>query len=231
MLTLLTPSGYTITVPGQNNSELPLYLKYPGQGVPQGTCLSISSERAWWETSGAIGGGMSEEAFHGRVQQVPCAPTLTFEELVWFSEELAPLIELVIEGLDDEWDGNNRVGILTDEAADALEEIESTLEPEKHTDSLEVWEPAEWLDGTSNSELLVDLREAGSLEALIAEIEASALSSGQVIVGSIEDEIRDRLACRCPECNCDSLGEVEDDDSGVICEECEGRCFDSEDAD
>ncbi len=230
MPTVLTPSGWTIRIPEDSHSELPLYTKYPGQCFPQDTYLSIGAEKAWWETSGAIGDCMSEEVFHGRVRQVPCAPTLTLEELVAFSEELGPLIETVIEGLDDVWNGNNRVGILTDEAAEALEELAAILNPETHADSLEVWEPAEWLEGTSDEELLVDLNNAGSLGALISDIEASALSSGQVIVGSLEEHICDRLACRCPECSCDGLGAVDDEDLGVICQKCAGECVGEEEA-
>jgi hypothetical protein len=103
-------------------------------------------------------------------------------------------VQRVIAGHTVEWDGQNMVGRMTPDAADAEAEIESYCShDDRYATRREVWDAAEWLYEFASDTLTGD-EDADALEALAAECHAAADSDHVVLTGSVRDvltEVRD----------------------------------------
>ena len=227
---MTTSAGYTIYIPGDEDLDIPLY-DCRARETDRNAFLEISEDSAEWNDNSSSGSGVPPNVWHGLVQRVPCLPTLTHQELKTLSEELGGLIAQVIDGLTREWNGNNYVGVLTDDAAAALEALEDLLDPGEQMPSYAVFSAEDWLEGTSTAELLSDIAAAGSVEAWADSIRESALVDGQLICDDIADAICERLACACEWCECDTFGAIEADEDRAICTDCEASCAGRDDAD
>jgi hypothetical protein len=58
--------------------------------------------------------------------------------------ELRDLLQRVAAGHEVIWDGNNHVGILDEDAAQACRELDRHFETISFSTGLEVWDAAEW---------------------------------------------------------------------------------------
>lgn len=101
-----------------------LYCRYDGQFEPQRVSLDLDTRDgemscSYWPEVGMT----STFAHHHRLILEAPIPALTADAANALMEELRPLAQLVLDGADQEWDGNNFVGVLTDAACAAWDEI------------------------------------------------------------------------------------------------------------
>lgn len=184
----------TVTIHQPHVDDLaPMYWRYPREINPQDAYLEIDLERdtADWEYDSEIGGGVPAPVWHGVRQRIPCSCSLSSAQIAQLSEELRPLIERVCAGGDSEWNGSNWVGTLTDDARDALDEIETRLGEEEA--QAQVWRVGEWLSGArydvtreyhitheTSDERLTEIADA---------LEQEAVSDGVYLDGDVIDEL------------------------------------------
>ena len=73
-------------------------------------------------------------------------------------DKIAPLIAIVSIGHSTKWDGNNMVGRLTDEAAEASDEIERLVESCAWADdSIGIWDAYDWV-ADNKTQTIADLK-------------------------------------------------------------------------
>lgn len=105
----------------------------------------------------------------------------------------------VVVGHTVEWDGQNMVGRLTPDAADADDEIERHLsEGDRYATRREVWDAAEWLYEYASYTLTGD-EDDDALTALATECHAAAVLDHVVLTGCVRDvlsQIRDSKRAR-----------------------------------
>lgn len=117
--TTLKP-GYTY--PDRNP---PLYMHYPGQHEPQGAYVQLHPDgEVEFGVNGEIGNAVPEAVFHDRIVRI-CGvdPYLSLKGLDKLHREIRPMLEDIAAGHSIEWNGNNNVGRLTEEADEARERI------------------------------------------------------------------------------------------------------------
>lgn len=123
-----------------------LYCRYIAQSEPQPCHIGLDPEsdppRVWASFSGDIGGAVPMDVYHGRERWYGI-PTMLASEANELMERLRPLLGRVVEGYGCQWDGNNRVGRLTEDAREAEDEIERICEAAET--QLQVWEAEDWL--------------------------------------------------------------------------------------
>ena len=105
-----------------------LYRRYDGQHQPQPCfiALDLSSGRLWADYNPHIGSGTDMEVFLGFVRHwgIPC---LTSRAVNAVFEEIAPLAQRVLDDWGREWNGQNMVAALGDDATAAVEQISERL--------------------------------------------------------------------------------------------------------
>jgi hypothetical protein len=112
--------GYTY--PDRNP---PLYMHYPGQHEPQGAYVQLHPDgEVEFGVNGEIGNAVPESVFHDRIVRI-CGvdPYLSLKGIDKLHREIRPILEDVAAGHSIEWNGNNNVGRLTEEAEEARERI------------------------------------------------------------------------------------------------------------
>ena len=163
-----------------------LHRHYPGQYEAQGCYVYIAcASRVLGATYDAnVGNGELFEIHYGHVRRydIPCLTGIAANDLL---ERLAPLAERVCAGYASEWDGNNHVARLTDDALAAEAEIESLCHHDNFDDEYDVireYEPAEWFDGDA---LECKAKTDDELQAMADGIE-SGLDDNVVIHGLLD---------------------------------------------
>lgn len=128
-----TPEDIKIVIRPSANADssamAPLYLQYPGQHAPQRAYMEIDPEarRVSWDVTGEVGNAIPVRVYHRTVRRYAVTPYLLHEQIADLTERLRPQIERVIDGLTVDWDGNNYVGRLSQDAQDAEGEIQAAL--------------------------------------------------------------------------------------------------------
>ena len=117
----------------KENGDLPLYCKYPQQCDAQPAYLYITEiGEISIEVDGDIGGGCSADVWHRRTLRYPvnCLLTQSDIDTLLDSKEFVELAERIIAGHEVGWDrsGGNIVGTLSEDAAEASEDLERYLE-------------------------------------------------------------------------------------------------------
>lgn len=122
-----------------------LWHRYPRQSAPQGAFVELDPERRTLgcETNPEIGNAVPADVWYGRLLRWPIPP-LRADAANDLLAALAPLAERVAAGYSVEWDGTNHVGRLTDSARQACDAIERWCDQQAESDTLHVWEAAEW---------------------------------------------------------------------------------------
>lgn len=126
-----------------------LFCKYPTEFHPQPVDLELDTRTGKLSCSydPNIGGGTTFDHYHRLILSIG-VPCLTADAANGLMDEVAPLAQRVLDGADEEWNGSNNVGVFTDEAMEAWEEIEricnawSTDEDPSLTVSW--WDVADW---------------------------------------------------------------------------------------
>lgn len=169
-----------------NESDAPLFEQCQGQGFEalllldeDGVCTLDS--RAPWENASP------EAEWHGctRTWTLPAnGRGDTLHELLT-DENTIELLQRVHNGRSIEWDGNNFVGVLDDDAADAECELTVLFDRLSSDESAcwPVWEPGEWLQNSSLIELWPEGRTLAQAAAVILD---EAFDQG-VLCGDADD--------------------------------------------
>lgn len=176
-----------------------LYFRYPGQLKPEPVYINLylPTGRVWAEI-GLMNGAQTFSQFHGIVRAYRIDP-LVASDVNLLMEGSRPLLQRVLDGSSIEWNGNNYVGVLNDDAQAAEDEIQdeisygvtfSTYEP------VNVWQAAEYYQGASDSGHLAEylgVTADSTDEDLqrIAEVERKeALDNGIHVIENLYEYIR-----------------------------------------
>lgn len=189
-----TETSIPIYTPGE--SFTPIYLRYDGATRPQSAHLDIDLERkrADWEANPEVGNAVPSGVWQRVVVRVGCSPLLSRSRLEGLSADLSPLVDRVCGGGTVEWDGSNRVGVLDDDATEAVAEIERVLESEDG--DIDEWEAGEWLavrtdsDGvttiayTDDAPLRITSETTDDeIWAMVQRIDATSAGDGMILYG------------------------------------------------
>jgi len=125
----------------------PLYVRFGGQGQPQGAYLEIDPQerRAHASHDGEVGGAVPFSVWHHRILRVSLSPYAERSSLdrALREETTVALLAAICDGHAVEWDGSNWIGHLTESAKTALSQLEAHLAA--IVEDAQVWEPSDWL--------------------------------------------------------------------------------------
>lgn len=126
-----------------------------------------------------IGGAVPTEVWHGRARRyaIPLLMTGTVNALL---DELAPLAQRVIAGYTREWNGNNLVGRLTDDAMNAEDEIAGIIQ--NYEDDLHWYEAGDWLTEI-DLDLVRRLHAGETVDALADEYQGTGGEDDPILIG------------------------------------------------
>lgn len=114
------------TYPDEPN---PLHLHYLGQYEPQGAYVQIHPDgEVEFGVNGEVGNAVPEAAFHNRIVRIcGVSPYLSRKGIAQLMADIKDKLAAIHEGHSIEWNGNNKVGRLTDEAYAAREDLDYYL--------------------------------------------------------------------------------------------------------
>ena len=177
----------------------PLYKRFNGQTQPQIAYLEIDlAERTMTaEYNPEIGNAVPAAVWHRRVLRVSVSPyvhgTMLADQME--STDLLALVAAVCDGHNIEYDGSNRVGVLTEDAALALNEMESICDDLTSECAITVCTPDEWIPSLDYTSITADTTDE-QITKLAAEYVANAERDMTLIDGDMADwltELRRRL--------------------------------------
>jgi hypothetical protein len=97
---------------------------YPQQNQPQGRYIEVSSNgRLHIDWNAEIGNAVPASVWHNIERRIH-GNWETKQAAREFIAEHRADFQILVDGMDEKWDGNNYVGTLTPEAAEALEKLE-----------------------------------------------------------------------------------------------------------
>lgn len=142
------PAPIDIDVQHVDGDGIALYCKYPGQGGPQDCFVELDCEKRTLsaEYNPEIGNAIPFRVYHGRTIRwtIPCLTDDAVNDLL---DELAEDAAAVCDGYTCEWDGNNHVGNLDDEAKAASERIHAATGRDwSERDTVNVWDASDWYE-------------------------------------------------------------------------------------
>lgn len=165
----------TASIVFDRTQSAPLYCRYPTQIQSQPAYVSLNLETGEIDAdySGEIGNAVPANVWHGLVRRYPINPQLTGAQVGELLDRLLPTLQRVLDGSSIEWDGNNYVGRLDENAEAAENELAMAgdeLGREYETDLLV--DLAEWLAAGNKSEWMPNSDAAGFLVLLEADLKA-----------------------------------------------------------
>ena len=152
----------------------PVYTKYACEFQPQPAYIRMDEDGeidAW--ANGEIGNAVPASIWHGRTLTWRVPSDVKGEALLAFVKEHQRLFERVYLGHEVDWDGNNLVGKLDEDAQEASEEIEQAAES-LCDETIGVCSMEEWMRAEGNNKLRDLWADDQSLEVAAEEAEASA---------------------------------------------------------
>lgn len=189
----------TITINTDNlRGEIaPLYHRYQGQTNAQPAYVELDEDgvvRADYNPEIGPPHAIPFSVFHRRDLRWGVANAIRGDALAYYLEsaEALALLERIHAGHDVEWDGNNNVGKLDDDAAQAEIDFEAALQAlgESEDNMGAVWEVGEWLQNLPFSD---DLWATGkTLPEAVTAIEEAAEAERVELDGDIERYLLDR---------------------------------------
>ncbi|MEW6647203.1 MAG: hypothetical protein AB1450_08400 [Pseudomonadota bacterium] len=184
-------SNVSINTSNLREKIAPLYHRYQSQSEAQDAYVEMTENgtvSADWD--GEIS-GTPADVWHNRTLRWSVPSTVRGDELADLLEraDVIALLERVYLGHTVEWDGNNHVGHLDDDADEASGELARIFERELNTsnDGAGVWDAREWMDGVG----LLGNWSGKPLDEAVSEVEAGAESEGVHLDGDVEDELLD----------------------------------------
>jgi hypothetical protein len=177
----------TVTISKVSNPTA-LYCKYASQLNPQPCYVELDCDKETLSASynGEVGNAVPFTVYHGHDQRwgIPC---LTADAVNEFMEEILPLAQKIVDGYESIWNGHNHVADFTEDAQEAIEEIESKCdELERTTDesnTVQVWNISEWITDTVKATTSDD-----DLQKMIDD--AEPCENNIVIEGDIEEYLK-----------------------------------------
>lgn len=139
----------TVTITKVTNPT-DLHCHYSGQTFPQPCYIELDCKTETLSASynAEVGNAIPFSVYHGHDQRwgIPC---LTADAVNEFMEEILPLAQKIVDGYESIWNGHNHVADFTEDAQEAIEEIQSRCdELERTTDesnTVQVWNISDWI--------------------------------------------------------------------------------------
>jgi hypothetical protein len=156
---------------------------YPRQQNPQDAYIELDCKTGYLGASynGEIGNAVPSDVYHGHTIRYGMAllQPATVNSLL---AQIAPLAQGVVNGYTSEWDGNNLVGVLNNDAKEADEEIRQLVN--SHDESELHWRDAdEWLYDVRD-DLVERIANGEDIDAIIAEFDGDGSAEDvPVLVG------------------------------------------------
>jgi hypothetical protein len=181
-----------IKVDEQDNLEL--YCKYQTEHSPQGCIVELycDDDTLTATFDAHTGGSFSIDVCQNRVLNwaIPCLLPRAANSLL---EEIKPHAQEILNGYDVEWNGNNFVGVFTDEADKARNEIEELCEAAFYSieNQVIVWEAGDWLAEVDPADVGIQWDTTDEeLKKIEEQIIEEALGENVYLLEGLEDEIR-----------------------------------------
>jgi hypothetical protein len=175
-----------------------LFHQYPGQNEPQQVYVELDLEDGRLEVDwdGEIGNAVPAPVYHRRVLRwylwkIPTAGGSN--ELV---EKITPLAQRVLDGASVEWDGNNMSGTFTQDAQDAIDEIEGIVDGwfDEFTARVEPVDAWDWIDGNDDDLGVTADSSDEDLKRIAEEIRSGAspeTDGGYVVIVGLTDYLEE----------------------------------------
>ncbi len=157
-------------------NPVPLYSKYSNEMQAQPAYIELDPAARTLDAdySGEVGNAVPANVWNGKILRYPVPSSIYAASLLDFMQQQLPLFERICEGWNEEWDGNNYVGRLNDDAQAAHDELDGMLREtppfDYPSDLANVCTVAEWLaedslqtlwpEGKTLVQALADLWEA-----------------------------------------------------------------------
>jgi hypothetical protein len=126
----------------------PLHFQYQGQTNEQPAYLELDEDgNVDASYSGEIGNGSPMHVWHGRTLRWPLPNNLSGDAIIELVNEHRSLLARVYAGHSVEWDGNNHVGRLDEDAQEAQQELDALLYETEG--DIQIWPVVDWLFSSS----------------------------------------------------------------------------------
>jgi len=113
----------------------PLLLQYSGQSNSQNAYVKLTADgRVWYYTNAEIGNGISCDIYHRTARRWSIPNDLTARGYEQLHDDIAEMLGEIYSGMSEQWNGNNYVGRLTEEASDASDRLEFFLHDARSSD-------------------------------------------------------------------------------------------------
>lgn len=188
MLTINTTTSTTIA---------PLYHRPEWEAKPLPAYLYLSEDGEVWMDSSAERDSVPGDVWHNRTIRWSVTPHLSqaaCQELL-DDPDVRALLERVHAGHSVEWDGSNMVGVLTEDAVEAGEELQELLDA-RYTGDVEaqIWDAIDWITADGTRSVTQEWPSSEPLEAAVERIEAAAAADYIHLDGSVREELLAWLA-------------------------------------
>lgn len=183
-------TNLTIDTDNLRGEIAPLYCRYPQQTNAQPAYVEMDEDgNVSADYSGEIGNAVPMAVWHKRTLRWAVSSSVRGDELADLLErdDVVALLERVYLGHSVEWDGNNHVGRLDDDAQTASEALDTIFgeEPNSGNDGSGVWDVGDWIGGAG----LLDHWSGVPLDEAVSAIEDYAESEGIYLDGDVEEEL------------------------------------------
>ena len=129
--------------------SLPLYNHYGSQTNAQDAYVEIHADGTInYESNSEIGNAVPVSVWNGRIRRIKIPNHFTATGYQQLHDYLMADLEIVINGMSEEWNGNNMVGTLTEEARETLDQLEQASAM------------GEWEDFDTDEQALAELTES-----------------------------------------------------------------------
>lgn len=190
------------------NDPTALYCHYQGEYEAQSCYLTLDLESGdlTAEYNPEIGNGIPARQYHG-VVLIWSIPTLTAEAANALIDRTAEVAQRILDGASVEWDGNNWVGWLNDDASTAQDRLADDIAEAEQIDCVGELDAVDWfIDGELPEDLTADTTDKQLAE--IAEEQAAhavdAMGDGYTVLRDaleylterreeMRDEVREQL--------------------------------------
>lgn len=196
-MNLATPTA-TIERLDENDPGV-LFCHYPGQHCRQdvGMTIDLESGILTCQYDPLVGGGSSEALFHRRALWIPME-CLIADKANALMDEVKPLADRILAGASIDWNGNNHVGTLNDDATAALDELSDRIAPEagdpNDDSTVSEYDADDWFSGEGRTTAIARLGLTADstddeLAAMAAAEQAEAIAScpGHMVLTGIKE--------------------------------------------
>ncbi len=174
----------------------PIYRWYDGQSSPQPAYLELLPEE--WRVAATynaeIGNAVPFAVWYNRQFRISLPYNLSGHTVANLLEDenILSLVNMIFTEYQEKWDGNNHVGILSDKAQEALEELEQEIisycDHWDEEDYVSIYYVCDWVD---ESDLVTLTRD--TLKEVASRVEADAKADRVLLKGDVEEFLHNYL--------------------------------------